>query len=280
MIPGFRSPYSVDWQSPIHWSDGLMRNLRARWIVAPHLTGGTRWHELVSGNHGTLTNMDPPNDWLIGPTAGVPSTQVGQWGGLDFDGSNDYVDCGSAPQLNITGHISIAATVKSSGAGGTDRGIAGKGTYGSTGYTLAHAGSGNVMLFHLEGSFATGTTAFTDGVWRHVVGTYDGANLRIFVDGKLEGTTAKTGTSTPSGTNFEMGRRPGVATYWTGSIDDVMVWDRALSPGEVEALHRDQHDFSRRTLRRWTQRFFRLGLPSFNPAWARGSNIFLPGLMT
>lgn len=258
---GYRSPLSVDWHSPVNWSESLNRSLLAWWIVVPHMSGGTRWHELVSGLAGTLTNMDPATDWITSGSQLAASAKLTPWGLLDFDGSNDYGDCGTASILNISGPLSIAAIVSSPGSSG-EPAIAGKGSYSGSGYHLVHSGGGgnvNGIYFHCQGGFALSTSTINDSVPHQAVGINTGAALQIAIDGKIETTTVTSVTPNASGTNFEMGRRPGGSSYFTGRLTDVRVWGRALSAGEVAALYSDTLDFNRRTLRRWSRRFFGLG---------------------
>jgi hypothetical protein len=70
----------------------------------------------------------------------------------------------------------------------------------------------------------------------HVVGTYDGSNLRIYVDGQLKATQARTG-AIDNGTG-SLGI--GVSPYWSGAIDDVALYDVPLTGAQVQA-HYDAH---------------------------------------
>jgi len=95
--------------------------------------------------------------------------------------------------------------------------------------------------------------AFEDGDWHHVVGTYDGADdQRVFVDGEQKDQeTASHGDVTPTSPLY-MGSCAGDSTSDI-ELDEVMVFDRALSPSEVQTLYdagssgsvSDQGSFSR-----------------------------------
>jgi len=66
----------------------------------------------------------------------------------------------------------------------------------------------------------------------------------MYVNGVLEKTISQTGT-TSTGTMFGIGRDPDIGTeYWDGSIDEVRVYSRALSSGEVEDLFASTNSFS------------------------------------
>ncbi len=80
---------------------------------------------------------------------------------------------------------------------------------------------------------------FVNGQWIHVAGTYDGSNMRVYVDGVEVGSAAKTGVvgSNPA-VPFWIGGNPDSPTSrpWDGKIDDVRLYDGALSPAEIQAL--------------------------------------------
>ncbi len=94
---------------------------------------------------------------------------------------------------------------------------------------------------------AISTTTVTDGFWRHVCGTFDQSNIRIYIDGVLENTVALSG---PIGFNpsesygslacyapSSGGKgSPVLSNFFTGAIDDLRVYDRGLVDQEVETL--------------------------------------------
>lgn len=108
--------------------------------------------------------------------------------------------------------------------------------YARIGIADALGGDWNVNI-----KYAIGTTVINNGVWHHVVGTYDGTNLAIYVDGLLETSNVPTiSLAYPSGTDgFDLG-----AYIWVvatnnpleGDLDDAKVFDRAISADEVEAM--------------------------------------------
>ena len=73
---------------------------------------------------------------------------------------------------------------------------------------------------------------FAFGVWHHVVGTYDRQHVKIYVNGKLKGSNAKTGAMPLNENNTVVG-------FWNndffpGLIDEVRIYNRALSLEEVK----------------------------------------------
>lgn len=205
----------------------LWRGLVGAWCPSLGPTGNVLHDWSGRWNRGALTNMDPATDWVVS----------GQQYALDLDGSNDYINCGSAAPLNLT-RMTIAAWLKSSGSSG-EPAIIGKGSYSGSGYHLVHSGGGgnvNGIYFHLQGNFVLSTSTLNDSLWHFIAASYDGATMRLYWDGVLENSSAVSATASASGTNFEMGRRPGSSPYYAGQIAEAMVFDRPLSRGAIRQL--------------------------------------------
>ena len=95
--------------------------------------------------------------------------------------------------------------------------------------------------FHFGISFWTEPTPSIDGVtvvgmdeWHHVAGVYGGGSVAVYLDGVLD---ASAETSTPimaNEFNVEIGRNPeGTDRTWDGLIDELLIYNRALSENEV-----------------------------------------------
>lgn len=91
-----------------------------------------------------------------------------------------------------------------------------------------------------SGGSAVGGTAVNNGTWRQLVGVYSNGTTQIFVDGALVG-TGNFGHSTPASVDFLVGgvvNSVGTAiNFYRGLIDEVKVFDHALSAQEVEDLY-------------------------------------------
>ena len=85
-------------------------------------------------------------------------------------------------------------------------------------------------------------TVLQDNVWYHVAGTYDGSTARIYVNGTLENSVEKTGLVLPStGGAIKIGQEsavedPAGPEFFNGLIDEVELFNRALSAEEIAAL--------------------------------------------
>ena len=75
-------------------------------------------------------------------------------------------------------------------------------------------------------------------IWNHLVGTYDGTTLRIYVDGVLAGSTVAVGTIDATTLDSLIGVHNSLATnFFNGLLDDVRIYNRALSNDEIKQLY-------------------------------------------
>jgi hypothetical protein len=100
---------------------------------------------------------------------------------------------------------------------------------GST--TLRPAGGGHIGAGI---SYVGGPTASPVGSWTHVALTYDGSLLRLFVNGVEVAAQQATGTIQSSSSPLSIGGNSPYGEYFNGLIDDVRVYNRALSQAEIQ----------------------------------------------
>jgi len=188
------------------------------------------------GNTGTIKNM--------ATSTGVGIGKIGQ--ALEFDGRDDYVNAGDNTSLRITGSFTISAWVKTN-QNTTGLYVATK--YNNTnGYFLGITGTAPAGRM-FGGVTTAGTitrrftnTVLTKGQWYHIVTTYSTAGTEnmyvnsVLDNGTQEGTPPTSVPST-SGINFEVGSNNGGASKWNGLIDEVRVYNRALSADEIQKLY-------------------------------------------
>ena len=80
-------------------------------------------------------------------------------------------------------------------------------------------------------------TRLTPNVWHHLAATYDGSVLRMYVDGVQVGTLNAPGNiANTTGGVLEIGGDALWGEFWSGGIDDVRIYNRALSATEITAL--------------------------------------------
>ena len=176
-----------------------------------------------------------------------------QSGSVLFGLTNSYITVANNKALNSP-QFTLAAWIKTSYKDWVWRRIFDKGT--GHGYTLTMGGNmkqntvwqGKVGL-EVGQDWMASKNRVTDGEWHHVVGTYDGAELKLFVDGSPAGKQALTKDgpvptmydltigANRSNPNAKLGE---VDASFNGMMDDVMMYDRALSLEEVQALFKLQ----------------------------------------
>jgi hypothetical protein len=105
-------------------------------------------------------------------------------------------------------------------------------------YTLyASDGAGKPPAGYIRRSAdvrALGTSAIPLNAWTHLASTYDGANLRVYVNGVLAGTTAVTGAIGGTANPLRIGGNLPWGEYFNGLIDEVRVYNRALAASEIQ----------------------------------------------
>ena len=90
------------------------------------------------------------------------------------------------------------------------------------------------IAFYNGGWQESGIYTLTAGNWYHIVGTYDGANLRMYINGVNQVTTAKVSTPTGNTGGIRLMRRWDSAEYWGGHLSTVKIYNRSLSLAEVQ----------------------------------------------
>jgi prepilin-type N-terminal cleavage/methylation domain-containing protein len=159
---------------------------------------------------------------------------------LELNGSNQYVDCGNNSSLNITNVITVEAWVKP--AVSPQNLLAGiyAGNYQAK-LTVTPNSPYNKFSFRVyvgTDYYANGITSFDANKWYHVVGTYNGTDIKLYVDGSLDAVTPRTGTLSSLTGNYFIGRdEGGAARYFSGLIDEVRVYNRALTSAQIKSQY-------------------------------------------
>jgi hypothetical protein len=202
-------------------------------------------------NTGTLTNMNNAGSATSGPTAG----RFG--GGMQFDGSNDYVNAGNSASLN-TPYITVSAWIYRQPSINNYARIVSK-YY----YYQAHKGSW-VLYFditkaitftvNVSGTFRTLLSGQTvsQNTWTHVVGVYNGSNLIIYVNGQptvsptYSGTIGATNYNWTIGASFN-GTNSLTQNIFNGTMDEVQIWNRSLTADEINELYQSSTPYFTQT---------------------------------
>jgi hypothetical protein len=215
--------------------------------------GGTT----ISGPANGLVGYWPLDDLSGGTAPDIvgtnPATQQGsvtEAGGLlngaaSLDGSDDYFELGDV--LGLTESFSLSALVNASESqvGFTrliSRELSGR---GNRQYNLIFDRSGTAARSAIDltdGSTAIveGNESVTDGEWHLLTATFDSASdLRLYVDGTRVDSVSTGASAVSRSTGVYLGtiaHTPGTRLY-EGLLDDVRIYNRALSENEVDTLH-------------------------------------------
>lgn len=175
-----------------------------------------------NGNTGTVSNAT----WTQG--------RFGK--ALYFGGVNSFVSVPNKPIFDITSSITLSAWYKKDVGSGTNKWLVHKATV-NTSYSMFIEGGLKMRIEH-PGMQDCATTEPSEGVWHHAVSTYDGANMRVYVDGVLKQTCAATGSINISGGGIEIGSFSSTGYPFKGVIDEVRIYNRALSASEISTLYK------------------------------------------
>jgi hypothetical protein len=173
-----------------------------------------------------------------GTIAGATWTAAGHSGAaLSFDGVNDMVSIPDNASLDVT-RITMMAWVRPTTLSGWRTALL-KEHNNDMAYALyAHdnapkpAGYINISNRH---RFADGTGALPLNTWSHLAMTYDGAQMRLYVNGVLVRTRAQTGNIVLGNGALRIGGNQVWGEWFAGQIDDVRIFSRGLTQAEVQS---------------------------------------------
>ncbi|MHC4753519.1 MAG: LamG domain-containing protein, partial [Planctomycetota bacterium] len=232
------------------WPAGFISSL-AGWWEFEEGSGTIAYDSSINGNDGTLHGLP---DWVSG--------KIGDYA-LDFDG-DDYVDLGSPSSLNISGEITISAWIKA-GAIPDD-------AFWAIVSSQDHSNTSGIAIVldgrlnpdgqtsprrHIHFQFGNGTywqdycTTNVNAVvptdqWVHIVATRRAnEDAKVYYNAISQPLTSKPWDGSVNYTaDWNIGRMPdrGGRHYFDGKIDDVMIFERALSAEEVEKLYQRGQD--------------------------------------
>ena len=203
-------------------------------------------------DEGTSTSaFDSTGNGVTGTLVNSPAWIAGKQGkSLNFNGSNSYVTTthqdalfnGITTAMTISGWVKPAAgslsarrdIIQRAGAVGSINGAtAAKDIWW---FNLQNSGKMNFYMGGITGAYVETTTAISDSVWTYLTVTYDGSNIRFYINGKLDKTSAASGTLLTGDNGVGIGGNlSGVspATVFSGGIDMLRVWGYTRSPAQI-----------------------------------------------
>ncbi|RJR15967.1 LamG domain-containing protein [Candidatus Microgenomates bacterium] len=227
--------------------------------ISASVGGGTDQSYLSNGLVGywkmdeTATpSLDSSGNALSGTWNGSTASTTGKYGnGTVYDGTGDFIDVGTSTTLQMgTGDFTISTWFKNSTDGGSNVELVSKNKANCGDYDLYLNSSENVVFAFRAPSSCVGptvssTASYTDGSWHHAVATVKRNEItRLFIDGQqvaseTTNTLATTTANVNDAASFQIGARNYVSgpNYFTGTMDETRVYNRALSPAEVAGLY-------------------------------------------
>jgi steroid delta-isomerase-like uncharacterized protein len=212
-----------------------------------------------------VTPMDPGGDGLVAYYAldgdasdhsgnGLNGTVMGDplWiegimgGAVELDGDGDTIDCGNDARLDIPGPIGISLWIRPDAddpeGNGTETAPLAKAMNGmSPSWSWQVRYGWNSPQPYMAFTFNTSPRAWAyvgrnleQGEWHHLACSHDGETLTAYLNGQATESTPM-GAITSSSTPLLIGS-DGWGDDWIGGIDEVRVYNRALTPGEIQFL--------------------------------------------
>lgn len=201
--------------------DGLV----SFWTMDEADIDGDTVKDLVGLNHGEMDG-DPK----------IVPGKINQ--ALEFDGSSSFVDCGGDESLNLTEAITIELWMmpSSAGEGGNNSGPICKAiSGGSWAWQLRYNAPGSFMGFQFNaggGQWVSVQENLEPDEWHHITGTYDGSDAVCYLNGEEMDRIAMA----PINESLDpiLIGQDGWLNVFDGAVDEVRIYDRALSEAEVK----------------------------------------------
>ena len=212
---------------------GLLASLGVLQILSSSASAGLVAHWRLDGNAGDSAGSHH------GTHVGIPSYTTGAIGlAITLNGVDQTVSIPHASALKPANQITISAWVKPTDLN-VHRAI----------YRKEDGNDRHLLMFDQRGWFSFGlgingaydelrptisATDYLDGKWHLVTATYDGSSMRVYADGKEIGSTPKSGLIGTAGTSpVYIGANAGSVEWFAGGIDDVRLYNHALSLSEI-----------------------------------------------
>jgi hypothetical protein len=243
------APYSIQWdtsqvQNGQHTLSARARDAAGNTALASAVvvsTSNTQPTALMAAyafneGSGTIVN-DSSGNAAAGTIQGATWTAQGKYGsGLSFNGTSNWVTVNDSNALDLTAGMTLEAWVYPTVPPSGWRTIMHKEV--DRYYLMAGSSSGAPAA---GGTFATGNanvyapSALAVNAWNHLAVTYDSARVRIYANGVEVASQPQTALLTTSNGPLRFGGTQAYGEYYNGKIDEVRVYNRALTPAEIQA---------------------------------------------
>jgi len=174
--------------------------------------------------------------------------------GAVFNGTSNYLSIADDATLKPTGPFSVSFWAKTSDASGSNYPTVFQSYSQNTavaGFEIMKSATSQKLRFvvgkntgtvlNTDYAEALSTSTINDGNWKHFVCVYNGSNIVVYTNGSAGTPTTWTGGIAYKATNYvRVGSNNLTGTdqyFWNGSLDEVSLWNRALSSDEVTDLY-------------------------------------------
>jgi hypothetical protein len=202
--------------------------------VNPAAGGGLVAAYGINEGSGTAVS-DVSGNGNNGTISGATWTTSGKYGNaLSFNGTNALVTINNAPSLQLTSGMTLEAWVYPTTVNNAWRDVIYK---GNDNYYLEGTSS-NSSRPAMGGTFGSdlyGTGALTANTWAYLAATYDGATMRLYVNGVQVSSRAQTGAIATSTNPLQIGGDSIYGQFFAGRIDEVRIYSRALGVAEIQS---------------------------------------------
>ncbi|PHR73260.1 MAG: hypothetical protein COA67_03605 [Lutibacter sp.] len=164
---------------------------------------------------------------------------------IAFDGTDDYLDSGDVIDLettvsNPTGSFTISAWINKDANDGSIVSKRNDGATLTSGYDFSINSSGDLVMAWINAGTRSITSSIPipSDIWHHVAVIYDGTDAKLYIDGIEDTAAVATTLATPLNTtnDFRIATGGTAASYFDGNIDEVRVFDVALTEDQLRFI--------------------------------------------
>ncbi|HMJ34003.1 MAG TPA: LamG-like jellyroll fold domain-containing protein [Baekduia sp.] len=185
------------------------------------------------------TATDGTGNGLNGSITGAVRSSTGKFGGaLSFNGTSDVVSVADNAKLDLTTGMTLEGWVNPTTLAGSWRTVGIKENTGALVYALYATNNTNMPSGHVSTpaeSDTRGTGTVPLNAWTHLATTYDGATLKMYVNGTLASSKAVTGSMPNSAGALRFGGNNVWGEYFSGRLDELRLYSRALTQAQIQS---------------------------------------------
>ena len=218
-----------------------------------------------TGIDGTLINSPA---WIASPVQFAANA-------LSFDGTDDNITVPDDNTLDISAAITLEAWCYATKNIGIQNVISKSSSSANNGYIFPRTDNGwssVIIYFHIADGWKTLSAPYPSlNAWHHLAATYDGASIKLYINGALAASMAQTGAITTNGNPLALGNQTGFSEYFGGYADEMRVWNVARTQAEIQSNMNKELDPATQT--------GLVGYYTFNQGIAAGTNTGLSRVM-